>query len=312
MTINRGSISKQLIPGLNKVFGGAYGKIDNEHEVLFDKEKSNRSFEEEVMFTGLGTAPEKFEGQSIFYDDMRETYTATYTHVTIALGFAITEEAVEDNLYAEVSRRKAKALGRSMATTKQVRAADIFNNGFSSSQLGGDGVSLFSASHPTLVGNQSNLPSSPVDLSETALEQAVIDIAAYKDERGILINAMPVSLHIPSALRFVAHRILKSDLSTTPMLNVAGTENVSNSNNINAVKSTGLFSRGAYLNHRFTDADAWFIRTNTEDGTKHFERVALKTGDEGDFDTGNYRYKARERYSFGWSDWRQWYGTAGA
>jgi len=312
MTINRGSISKQLIPGLNKVFGGAYGKIDNQHEVLFDTEKSNRSFEEEVMFTGLGTAPEKFEGQSIFYDDMRETYTATYTHITIALGFAITEEAVEDNLYAEVSRRKAKALGRAMATTKQVRAADVFNNGFSSSQVGGDGVALFSASHPTLVGNQSNLPSSPVDLSETALEQAVIDIANYKDERGILINAMPVSLHIPSALRFVAHRILKSDLSTTALTNVAGTENVSNSNNINALKSLGLFQRGLHMNNRFSDADAWFIRTNVEDGTKHFERVALKSGDEGDFDTGNYRYKARERYSFGWSDWRQWYGTAGA
>lgn len=312
MTISRGSISKQLIPGLNKVFGGAYGKIDNEHVVLFDKEKSNRSFEEEVMFTGLGTAPEKFEGTSIFYDDMRETYTATYTHVTIALGFAITEEAVEDNLYAEVSRRKAKALGRSLATTKQVRAADIFNNGFSATQLGGDGVSLFSAAHPTLTGNQTNRPASAVDLSETALETAVIDIADYQDERGILINAMALSLHIPSELRFVAERILASTLSVTLGQNVAGTENVTNTNDINALRSMGMFPKGVYINHRFTDTDAWFIRTNCEDGTKHFERVALQTGDEGDFDTGNYRYKARERYSFGWSDWRQWYGTTGA
>lgn len=312
MTITRGSISKQLIPGLNTVFGGAYGKVDGEHAVLFDKEKSKRSFEEEVMFTGLGTAPEKFEGQSIFYDDMRETYKVTYTHITIALGFAITEEAVEDNLYAEVSRRKAKALGRSLAVTKQVRAADVFNNGFSTTQLGGDGVPLFSASHPTLTGNQSNRPASAVDLSETALETAVIDIADYQDERGILINGMPKTLHIPSELRFVAEKILNSTLTAVPITNVAGTENVSNSNTINAINSTGLFSGGAYINHRFTDADAWFIRTDCEDGTKHFERVALQTGDEGDFDTGNYRYKARERYSFGWSDWRQWYGTTGA
>lgn len=312
MTISRSSITKQLIPGLNKVFGGSYGKIEGEHTVLFDAEKSNRSFEQEVMFTGLGTAPEKFEGQSIFYDDMRETYTATYTHVTIALGFAITEESVEDNLYAEVSRRKAKALGRSMATTMQIRAADVYNNGFSSSYLGGDGVALFSNAHPTLTGNQSNIPSSHADLSETSLEQSVIDIAAYTDERGILINAMPVSLHVSSSDRFNAERILKTTLSTTPLKNVAGSENVSNKNDINALRSMGLFSRGAYINHRFTDSDAWFIRTNIEDGMKHFTRVGLQTGDEGDFDTGNYRYKARERYSFGWSDWRQTYGTTGA
>lgn len=312
MLITRGQISKQLIPGLNKVFGGSYGKIDNEHAVLFDQEKSVRSFEEETMFTGLGTAPEKFEGQSIFYDDMRETYAVTYTHITIALGFAITEEAVEDNLYAEVSKRKAKALGRAMATTKQVRAADVFNNAFSSSQLGGDGVALLSNAHPTLTGDQSNIPSAHADISETALENSVIDIAAFKDERGILINGMPVSLHVPSALRFVVERILKTTLSTTPMLNVAGTENVSNKNDINALKSAGLFSRGAYINHRFTDPDAWFIRTDIEDGTKHFVRVGLQTGDEGDFDTGNYRYKARERYSFGWSDWRSFYGSSGS
>lgn len=309
MTISRALISKQLIPGLNKVFGGAYSKVDNEHTVLFDTENSNRSFEEEVMFTGLGTAPEKFEGQSIFYDDMRETYVASYIHLTIALGFAITEEAVEDNLYPEVSRRKAKALGRSMATTKQVRAADVFNNAFT--QTGADGSPLFSTTHATLTGNQSNRPSSAVDLSETALEQSVIDIADYQDERGILINAMPVSLHIPSELRFVAERILNSQLSTTVFENT-GADAATNVNDVNALKSMGIFPRGAYINHRFTDTDAWFIRTNVEDGTKHFKRVALQTGDEGDFDTGNYRYKSRERYSFGWSDWRQWYGTTGA
>jgi hypothetical protein len=312
MLITRGSISKQLIPGLNKVFGGSYGNITNEHTVLFETEKSNRSFEEEVMFTGLGTAPEKFEGQSIFYDDMRETYTATYIHITIALGFAITEEAVEDNLYAEVSRRKAKALGRAMCVTKQQRAADVFNNGFSTSYPIGDAAAFFSNAHPTLVGNQSNIPSSHVDLSETALEAAVIDIAAFKDERGILINGMPVSLHIPSALRFAAERILNTTLSTVPLMNVAGDQNVSNKNDINALKSMGIFSRGAYINHRFTDSDGWFIKTDVENSTKHFVRVGMQTGDEGDFDTGNYRYKARERYSFGVSEWRGWYGTSGA
>ncbi len=310
MTISRGSISKQLIPGLNKVFGGSYGKIDEEHAVLFDKEKSQRSFEEEVMFTGLGTAPEKFEGQSIFYDDMRETFTATYTHVTIALGFAITEEAVEDNLYAELSRRKAKALGRAMATTKQVRAADVFNNAFSTSYLGGDGAALITNAHPTLTGNQTNRPTSFVDMSETALETAVIDIADFQDDRGILINAMAVSLHIPSELRFTVEKILNSTLSTN--IYTAAATNATNRNDINALRSKGMFPKGAFLNHRFTDANAWFVRTNCEDGTKMFERVALQTGDEGDFDTGNYRYKARERYSFGWSDWRQWYGSSGA
>ncbi len=312
MTINRGSISAQLIPGLNKVFGTAYGKIDNEHAVLFDTEKSNRSFEQEVMFTGLGTAPEKFEGSSISYDDMRETYKSTYTHITIALGFAITEEAVEDNLYASESRKKSKALGRSMATTKQIRAADVFNNGFDTNFLGGDGAPLFSQTHATLTGNQSNRPSAAVDLSETALEQSVIDIADFKDERGILINAMAVSLHIPSELRFTAEKILKTSLTTTPMTNVAGSENVSNANDTNALRSMGIFSRGAYINHRFTDTDAWFVKTDCEDSTKHFVRVGLQTGDEGDFDTGNYRYKARERYCFGCSDWRGFYGTTGA
>lgn len=306
MTINRGSIAKQLIPGLNKVFGTAYGEIDNQHAVLFETEKSNRNFEKEVMFTGLGEAPVKQEGEGVSYDDMRETYESTYTHVTIALAFGITEEALEDNLYAELSRMKAKALGRALATTKQVRAADIFNNGFSANFLGGDGAPLFSAAHPTLTGNQSNRPGTDADLSETSLEQAVIDINDFKDERGILINAMPVSLHVPSQLRFTAEKILKSQLSTT-----LGGSDVTNVNDINALRSMGLFPKGCFVNNRFTDADAWFIKTDVPNGLKHFIRIPLQTRDEGDFDTGNMRYKARERYSFGWSDWRQVYGTTG-
>lgn len=309
MTVNRSSISQQLIPGLNAVFGQAYGAIDNEHTVLFDQEKSNKDFEQEVMFTGLGEAPEKQEGAGIFYDDMQETYVATYTHVTIALGFAITEEAIEDNLYAGLSRQKAKALGRAMATTKQVRAADVFNNGFSASYLGGDGVSLLSDSHPTLTGTQSNIPDTHADLSETSLEQAVIDIADYRDERGILINAKALSLHIPTELMFTAQKILKSDYSTNVYDDTNG---VTNRNDINALNKMGMFPRGAYVNHRFTDPDAWFVRTDVPNGTKHFVRIGLSTGEEGDFDTGNMRYKGRERYSFGWSDWRNWYGTTGS
>lgn len=309
MTITRGQISKQLIPGLNAIFGTAYGMIDNEHAPLFDTEKSNRSFEQEVMFTGLGTAPEKFEGQSIFYDDMKETYTATYNHTTIALGFSITEEAVEDNLYTETSRMKARALGRSMAVTKQTRAADVFNNAFSTSYLGGDGAPLISNAHPTITGDQSNRPVNHADLSETSLETALIDIWAFRDERGVLINAKAKSLHIPPNLIFVAQRILKSDLSTTTVTN--STTGVTNTNDINAIKSLGFFQSGVHVNHRFTDTDAWFIRTDVTNGTKHFVRVPLSQGQEGDFDTGNMRYKARERYSFGWSDWRQWYGTTG-
>lgn len=309
MTITRGQISKQLIPGLNAIFGTSYGSIDNEHTVLFDKEKSNRSFEQEVMFTGLGTAPEKFEGQSIFYDDMKETYTATYTHTTIALGFSITEEAVEDNLYAETSRMKAKALGRALAVTKQQRAADIFNNAFSTSFTGGDGAPLISNAHGTLTGDQSNRPVNHADLSETALETALIDIWAFRDERGVLINTQGKSLHIPPASMFIAQRILKSDLSTTTTTN--STTGVTNVNDINALKNTGMFKGGVHVNHRFTDNDAWFIRTDAPNGTKHFERIALSQGQEGDFNTGNMRYKARERYSFGWSDWRNWYGSTG-
>ncbi len=320
MTISRGSISKELIPGLNAVFGTSYKSIDNEHLALFDVEKSNRSFEEEVMLTGFGHAPEKFEGTTVFYDDMKETYKVTYNHVTIALGFAITEEAVEDNLYPELSRNKAKALGRAMASTKQVRAADIFNNAFAATQLGGDGSVMLGNAHPTLTGNQSNILATAAQLSETALEQAVIDIGNFRDERGILIDAKPKSLHIPLAYVFTAHKILKSPMSTFPQtITAAGLEGASSAvvgvgtqNRVNALNQMGYFSNGVNVNHRFTNTLAWFIKTDVPNGLKHFVRVPLETGDEGDFDTGNYRYKARERYSFYWSDWRSIYGTPGS
>lgn len=311
MTIKRSDIASQLIPGLNAIFGTAYKAIDGEHKPLFDVEKSRRSFEEEVKLTGLGTAATKPEGAPVSYDDAQEFYKSRYIHETIALGFIITEEAVEDDLYDTFSKYRAQFLGRSMANTKQVKAADVFNNGFNTAYLGGDGAALFSASHPTVLGtNQSNTVSA--DFSETTLENALIALSTYRDDRGILISATAQSLHIPPALQFAVHKVLKSDLSTTPMTNVAGTENVSNKNDINAVRSMGFFPRGVHINHRFTDSDAWFIRTDVPNGTKMFERVALQTGTEGDFDTGNMKYKARERYSFGWSDWRQWYGSAGA
>lgn len=309
MAISRSNIAKQLVPGLNAVLGAAYKKIDGEHKPLFDTEKSNRSFEEETLMTGLGTAPVKHEGAAVQYDDMQEAWTARYAHETVALAFAITEEALEDNLYGTFAKIRAQALGRAMANTKQVKAAQVFNLGFSATRPGGDGVSLFNASHPTLsAGNQSNTVSQ--DISEAQLEAALINIALYKDDRGILIGATPVSLHIPVNLQFTVFEILKSDLSTTTA--TAGTTGITNTNNTNPIKGMGFFPSGMTVNHRFTDTDAWFIRTDCPNGTKMFVRKALSTATEGDFDTGNGRYKARERYSFGWSDWRQWYGSAGA
>lgn len=310
MTINRGSITKQLEPGLNYIMGVAYGEIANEHTPLFEIENSNRAFEEEIMFSMFDEAPTKAEGAAIVYDDAEELWTSRYTMETIAKGFAITEEALEDNLYDTFAKLRAKGLGRSLASTKQTKAANIFNNGFSSSYVGGDGVSFFSASHPTVsAGNQSNTVNA--DLSETALENAHIAISVFKDDRGILIGARPRSLHIPADLQFTAHKILNSTLTTTPMLNVAGSENVSNANDVNAVRSMGIFPRGVFVNHRFTDTDAWFIRTDVPNGAKMFVRSPLQTKMEGDFDTGNMRYKARERYAFGWSDWRGFYGSSG-
>lgn len=307
MTINRSNITKQLIPGLNAVFGKAYKDINNEHLPLFEIETSNRSFEEEVMMTGFESAPTKAEGSAIQYDDAAETYSVRFVHETIALGFAITEEAVEDNLYDKESLKKAKALGRAMAETKQTKAANVFNLGFS--QVGGDGVSLFSASHPTrTAGTQSNTVSS--DLSETALETAIISIGLFKDERGILIGCTPKSLHIPRNLMFTAKKILGSSMSTT--VTTQGTTGVTNVNDINVLHTDGYFPGGAIINHRFTDTNAWFIKTDVTNGTKMFVRKQIQYANEGDFDTGNFKYKARERYSFGHADWRQWYGSNGS
>ena len=303
MTIlTRAQFAKQLIPGLNAIFGTAYKSIDNEHTPLFDVEKSDRSFEEEVLMTGFGTAPVKSEGDQVFFDTASEAWTSRYTHETVAMAFAITEEAIEDNLYGTTGKMKANAMGRAMANAKQVKAANVFNNGFSTNAIyaGGDGKPLLATDHPTLAaGNQSNRVSS--DLSETALESALINISLTKDDRGLLIGARAVSLHIPPQLQFVAHRILFSDLRV-------GTAD----NDTNAMKDMGLFSKGYTVNHRFTDPNAWFIRTDVPNGTKMFVRAPLATKDDVDFLTGNMRYKARERYSFGWSDWRQWYGSSGS
>jgi hypothetical protein len=300
--LTRAQFAKQLVPGLNAIFGTAYKSIDNEHTPLFDVEKSDRSFEEEVLMTGFGTAPVKTEGDQVFFDTASEAWTSRYTHETVAMAFAITEEAIEDNLYGTTGKMKANAMGRAMANAKQVKAANVYNNGFSTSSLyaGGDGQPLLSASHPTLAaGTQSNRVST--DLSETALEAALINISLTKDDRGLLIGARAVSLHIPPQLQFVAHRILFSDLRV-------GTAD----NDTNALKDMGLFSKGYTVNHRFTDPNAWFIRTDVPNGTKMFVRAPLATKDDVDFLTGNMRYKARERYSFGWSDWRQWYGSSGS
>jgi hypothetical protein len=300
--LTRAQFAKQLIPGLNAIFGTAYKSIDNEHAPLFDIEKSERSFEEEVLMTGFGTAPVKSEGDQVFFDTASEAWTNRYIHETVAMAFAITEEAMEDNLYGTTGKMKANAMGRAMANAKQVKAANVFNNGFSSNSIyaGGDGQPLFATAHPTIAaGTQSNRVSS--DLSETALESALINISLTKDDRGLLIGAQAVSLHIPPQLQFVAHRILKSDLRV-------GTAD----NDTNAMKDMGLFSKGYDVNHRFTDTNAWFIRTDVPNGTKMFIRAPLATKDDVDFLTGNMRYKARERYSFGWSDWRQWYGSSGS
>jgi len=302
MALTRSQIAKQLLPGLNTVFGMEYKDVDGEHLPLFDIETSEKAFEEEVQMTGFGPAPDKSEGAAVVYDNATEGYTSRYTHSTVALAYAITEEAMEDNLYATEAKIKAKFLGRSMADTLQIKGANIYNNGFSASYLGGDGVALFSAAHPTVgAGNQTNTVSA--DLSETALENALIAISQYEDDRGILMALQASSLHIPPQLQCVAERILKTQFRT-------GTAD----NDINAINSIGFFSKGYSVNHRFTDTNAWHIRTDCPDGPKMFDRVPLQTRMEGDqdFDTGNMRYKARQRYSFGWSDWRGLYGSDGS
>ena len=301
MAISRAQALKELLPGLNALFGLEYKKYENEHADIYETENSERSFEEEVKLSGFGAAPVKSEGAAISYDNAQESFTARYTHETIAMGFSITEEAMEDNLYYSLSARYTKALARAMAYTKQVKAASLLNTGFTTFNSG-DGVTLFSTSHPTVSGiTNSNTPSVAADLNETSLEQAVIDIAAFVDERGLLIAARPRKLIIPPALQFVATRLLETDLRV-------GTAD----NDTNALRSNGAIPEGYGINHYLTDADAFFITTDIPNGLKHFVRTPLSTSMDGDFDTGNVRYKARERYSFGVSDPLGIYGSAGA
>ena len=301
MAISRAQLVKELEPGLNALFGLEYQNYDKEHAEIYDIETSDRAFEEEVMLSGFGTAPVKTEGSGVAYDDAQEVYTARYTHETIALAFSLTEEAVEDNLYDRLSARYTRALARSMAQTKQIKAAGVINGAFTTS-VGGDGKPLCADDHPTLSGpNLRNELAVPADLSETSLEQALIDIAAFTDERGLKIAVQGLKLIIPKELMFTADRIMKSTLRV-------GTAD----NDINAIRNMGMVPQGYTVNHYLTDPDAWFIKTDAPNGMKMFERVSMKTGFEGDFDTGNVRYKARERYSFGFSDPRGIFGSPGA
>jgi len=305
MAINRASISKELLPGLNAVFGMEYGEVNNEHEPLYDVENSDRAFEEEVLFTGFGTAPTKGEGASVSYDDAQESYTARYTAETVALAFAVTEEAMEDNLYDTFAKLRARGLARAMANTKQVKAANIFTNGFT--QIIGDGAAFFSAAHPTISdGNQSNLMAA-ADLTEATLETALTNIQKIKDDRGILIGASAVSLHVPVDSWAIADRILSSPGNTQTSAAQANP----NTNAINATRHMGMIPEGYFINRRFTDVDSYFIKTDVPNGAKMFVRSPLQTKMEPDFDTGNLRFKARERYSFGVSDWRGYFGSAG-
>jgi hypothetical protein len=302
MAISRAQLLKELLPGLNALFGLEYAKYGEEHKEIYETESSERSFEEETKLSGFSAAPVKNEGSAIAYDNGQEAWTARYNHETIAMGFSLTEEAIEDNLYDSLSARYTKALARSMAYTKQVKAAAVLNNGFSSSYTGGDGVSLFSNAHPLVSGGtNSNVPTTPADLNETSLEAAVIQISLWTDERSLLIAAKPRKLIVPPALQFVATRLLETELRV-------GT----NDNDINALKNNGSIPEGYAINHFLTDTNAWFLTTDVPNGMKHFERTPLQNSMDGDFDTGNVRYKARERYSFGWSDPLGMYGSAGA
>ena len=303
MAISRAQLVKELEPGLNALFGLEYKRYDSEHEEIYSKESSDRAFEEEVMLSGFANADVKQEGQGVSFDEAQETFTARYTHETVALAFAITEEAMEDNLYDRISSRYTKALARSMANAKQVKGAAPLNNGLPGVATfnTGDGVSLINGSHPTLAGTFSNTLTVAADLNETSLEQAMIDIAAFTDERGLKIAARGMKMIIPSALQFTAERILKSP-------GRVGTAD----NDINALKNMGMIPQGYRVNHYVTDTDAWYIITDVPNGMKYFDRAPLKTAMEGDFDTGNVRYKARERYSFGCSDPRGIYASPGA
>jgi hypothetical protein len=303
MAISRAQLVKELEPGLNALFGLEYKRYDTEHEEIYAKESSDRAFEEEVMLSGFANADVKAEGQGVSYDEAQETFTARYTHETVALAFAITEEAMEDNLYDRISSRYTKALARSMANAKQVKGAAPLNNGLPAVATfkTGDGVSLINASHPTIAGTFSNTLSTAADLNETSLEQAMIDIAALSDERGLRIAARGMKMIVPSALQFTAERLTKSP-------GRVGTAD----NDINAFRSMGMVPQGYRVNHFVTDSDSWYIITDVPNGMKYFDRAPLKTAMEGDFDTGNVRYKARERYSFGCSDPRGIYASPGA
>lgn len=302
MAISRAQLLKELLPGLNALFGMEYARYGEEHKEIYETESSERSFEEETKLSGFSAAPVKNEGQAISYDNAQEAWTARYNHETIAMGFAITEEAIEDNLYDSLSGRYTKSLARGMAYTKQVKAASVLNNGFNSTYTGGDGVSLFSTAHPLVNGGtNSNTPSTPADLNETSLEAAVIQVSLWTDERGMLIAAKPRKLVVPPQLQFVTTRLLETELRV-------GTNN----NDINAIKNNGVVPEGYTINHFLTDPNAWFLTTDVPNGLKHFVRIPLSQSMDGDFDTGNVRYKARERYSFGWSDPLGIFGSPGA
>lgn len=302
MAISRAQLLKELLPGLNALFGLEYARYGEEHKEIYETETSERSFEEETKLSGFSAAPVKNEGSAIAYDNAQEAYTARYNHETIAMGFAITEEAVEDNLYDSLSSRYTKALARGMAYTKQVKAAYVLNNAFSGSVTYGDGVSLCSTAHPLVSGGtNSNRPTTGADLNETSLENAVIQIAAWTDERSLLIAAKPRKLIVPPALMFVATRLLETSLRV-------GTSD----NDINALKNNGSVPEGYSVNHFLTDTNAWFLLTDVPNGLKHFVRTPMQTSMDGDFDTGNVRYKARERYSFGVSDPLGIFGSPGS
>ncbi len=301
MAISRGQLVKELEPGLNALFGLEYKRYENQHAEIFDTENSDRAFEEEVMLSGFANAQTKPEGSAVTFDNAQETFTSRYTHETIALAFSITEEAIEDNLYDRLASRYTKALARSMANTKQVKAANVLNNAFDSNFAGGDGVELCATNHPIIAGTFSNELAVSADLNETSLEQSLIDIAAFTDERGLKIAARGVKMIIPSELQFTAERLMKSAGRT-------GTAD----NDINAIGSMGMIPQGYTVNHFLTDTDAFFIKTDVPNGMKMFVRSPVKTAMEGDFTTGNVRYKARERYSFGFSDPRGMFGSPGA
>jgi hypothetical protein len=302
MAISRAQLLKELLPGLNALFGLEYARYGEEHKEIYETETSERSFEEETKLSGFSAAPVKNEGQAIRYDNAQEAWTARYNHETIALGFSLTEEAIEDNLYDSLSARYTKGLARAMAYTKQVKAAAVINNGFNNGYVGGDGVSLFNTAHPLINGaTNGNTPSTAADLNETSLENAVIQIAAWIDERGLLIAAKPKKLIVPPALQFVATRLLETELRV-------GTTD----NDINAIKNNGSIPEGYTINHFLTDTNGWYLTTDVPNGMKHFERTPLQNSMDGDFDTGNVRYKSRERYSFGWSDPLGMYGSPGA